>query len=73
MASTSRAASVFPLPKASVKDYLVGSQLEDALAKGEDILISYPFADGDVKDFMQAEAIWYVVPDFISYWKRLTP
>lgn len=62
MASTSRAASVFPLPKASLKDYLVGSQLDDALAKGEDIVISYPFADGDVKDFTQAEAIWYVEP-----------
>jgi actin-related protein 9 len=56
--ATSRAASVLPHSKAGVKDYLVGSQLDDALARGEDIVVSFPFADGDVKDFIQAEAIW---------------
>lgn len=58
LASTSRATSVLPNSKVGVKDYLVGTQLDDALARGEDIVVSYPFADGDVKDFIQAEAIW---------------
>jgi hypothetical protein len=61
-ASTSRASS---LPQqfatsAKVNDYLVGAQLDEALAAGQDILISWPFADGDVRDWTQAEAIWYV-------------
>ena len=34
------------------KDYLVGSQMDDALARGEDIVVSYPFAEGDVEDFI---------------------
>lgn len=61
MASTSRADSTFPrafAARAAVKDYLVGSQLDDALAKGDDLVLSYPFADGDIKDFTQAEVIW---------------
>ncbi|KAJ3720941.1 actin-related protein [Lentinula raphanica] len=45
-------------PNASVNDYLVGTQLDDALAAGQDIAISWPFADGDVRDWTQAEAIW---------------
>ncbi|KAJ7623473.1 actin-related protein [Roridomyces roridus] len=60
LASTSRASS---LPQngqsnAAVKDYLVGSQLDEALATGADIAISWPFADGDVRDWTQAEALW---------------
>ncbi|KAF8634661.1 hypothetical protein AX17_004130 [Amanita inopinata Kibby_2008] len=50
------------VPKAAVKDYLVGAQLDEALAAGQDIIISWPFADGDVYDWTQAEAIWkYVI------------
>ncbi|KAJ3501639.1 hypothetical protein NLJ89_g9248 [Agrocybe chaxingu] len=63
-ASTSRAASVFPqtaVPSAGVKDYLVGTQLDDALASGQDIIVSWPFAEGDVSDWTQAEAIWKYV------------
>ncbi|KAH7872993.1 actin-related protein [Lentinula edodes] len=62
-ASTSRASSL-PLvapPNATVGDYLVGTQLDDALAAGQDIAISWPFADGDVRDWTQAEAIWKYV------------
>ncbi|KAJ6504873.1 actin-related protein [Mycena vitilis] len=60
LASTSRASS---LPQASqrnaaVKDYLVGAQLDEALSTETDIAISWPFADGDVRDWTQAEAIW---------------
>ncbi|KAJ7173783.1 actin-related protein [Mycena filopes] len=60
LASTSRASS---LPQngqrnAAVKDYLVGAQLDEALATDPDIAISWPFADGDVRDWTQAEAIW---------------
>ncbi|KAF9477757.1 actin-related protein [Pholiota conissans] len=61
LASTSRATSLFPqtaVPKASVKDYLVGPALDEALASGQDLIISWPFADGDVSDWTQAEAIW---------------
>ncbi|KAJ4473687.1 actin-related protein [Lentinula aciculospora] len=62
-ASTTRASSL-PLiapSNASVNDYLVGTQLDDALAAGQDIAISWPFADGDVRDWTQAEAIWKYV------------
>ncbi|KAF9078187.1 actin-related protein [Rhodocollybia butyracea] len=62
-ASSSRASSL-PLivqSNASVNDYLVGTQLDDALAAGQDIAISWPFADGDVRDWTQAEAIWKYV------------
>ncbi|KDR67987.1 hypothetical protein GALMADRAFT_257536 [Galerina marginata CBS 339.88] len=64
MASTSRAASMFPqtaVPTAAVKDYLVGTQLDEALASGQDIIVSWPFADGGVSDWTQAEAIWKYV------------
>ncbi|EGN96560.1 hypothetical protein SERLA73DRAFT_111155 [Serpula lacrymans var. lacrymans S7.3] len=63
-ASTSRASSL-PYqtnPSAKVTDYLVGAQLDEALEAGQDIAISWPFADGDVRDWIQAEAIWkYVI------------
>ncbi|KZP26634.1 actin-like ATPase domain-containing protein [Athelia psychrophila] len=45
-------------PSAKVNDYLVGAQLEEALAAGQEIIVSWPFADGDVRDWVQAEAIW---------------
>ncbi|KAJ6624957.1 actin family [Mycena sp. CBHHK59/15] len=62
-ASTSRAS---PLPQngqrnATLKDYLVGTQLDEALSTDPDIAISWPFADGDVRDWTQAEAIWKYV------------
>lgn len=44
-----------------MNDYLVGAQLDEALSAGQDILVSWPFADGDVRDWVQAEAIWCVV------------
>ncbi|KAI5894960.1 actin-like ATPase domain-containing protein [Schizophyllum commune H4-8] len=43
----------------AVSDYLVGKELEEALSNGQDnIQVSYPFADGDIGDWTQAEAIW---------------
>ncbi|KAF7309637.1 hypothetical protein MIND_00334800 [Mycena indigotica] len=42
----------------NVKDYLVGTQLDDALAAAADILVSWPFAEGPIKDWVQAEALW---------------
>jgi hypothetical protein len=61
-ASTSRLSSLPQQPKtnAAVNDYLVGAQLDEAITAGQDLLISWPFADGDVRDWTQAEAIWYV-------------
>ena len=62
-ASTSRAASAAPQPQVlKVTDYLVGRQLDDAIAAGQELVISWPFAEGEIKDFMQAEALWYVDP-----------
>ncbi|KAF8629082.1 hypothetical protein AX15_003576 [Amanita polypyramis BW_CC] len=64
IASSSRLSTLpqHSAPNASVKDYLVGTQLDEALAAGQDILISWPFADGDVRDWTQAEAIWkYII------------
>lgn len=61
-ASTSRASSLpqQSAPLAKVNDYLVGVHLDEALAAGQDIFISWPFADGDVRDWTQAEAVWYI-------------
>lgn len=60
-APNSRATSALPQPlKAAVTDYLVGTQLDEAIAAGQDVIISWPFAKGDVVDWTQAEAIWYV-------------
>ncbi|KAH9888940.1 actin-like ATPase domain-containing protein [Cubamyces lactineus] len=44
-----------------VTDYLVGSQLDEALATDQDITVYWPFANGDVSDFIQAEALWKYV------------
>ncbi|TFK89166.1 actin-like ATPase domain-containing protein [Polyporus arcularius HHB13444] len=52
-ASTSNATS-----SAKVTDYLVGTQLDEALAAGQDLIVSWPFAEGDVSDYTQAEALW---------------
>lgn len=49
-------------PSAKVTEYLVGAQLDEALASGQDIDVFWPFADGDVSDWTQAEALWYVHP-----------
>ncbi|KAI0305915.1 actin-like ATPase domain-containing protein [Multifurca ochricompacta] len=60
--SNSRAASAIPQSQhLKVTDYLVGPQLDDALAAGQDIIVSWPFAEGQIKDFMQAEALWKYV------------
>ncbi|KAJ7460618.1 actin-related protein [Mycena latifolia] len=63
LASTSRASSQPQNGQrtVAVKDYLVGAQLDEALSADPDIAISWPFADGDVKDWTQAEAIWKYV------------
>lgn len=50
----------FKDPKAQPHDYLVGTQLEEAIAAGQDIIVSWPFADNDVFDMTQAEALWCV-------------
>ena len=41
-----------------VGDYLVGKQLEDALANGQDISIIQPFTSNAITDYVAAEAIW---------------
>ncbi|KAH9975912.1 actin-like ATPase domain-containing protein [Lactifluus volemus] len=59
--SNSRAASAAPqLQSLKTTDYLVGPQLDDALAAGQEITVSWPFADGQISDFMQAEVLWYL-------------
>ncbi|EJD07496.1 actin-related protein [Fomitiporia mediterranea MF3/22] len=54
--STSKAHSQ---PK--VNDYLVGRQLDEALAAGMDVVVSWPFEDGGIKDYVAAEALWKYV------------
>ncbi|KAH8116398.1 actin-related protein [Phellopilus nigrolimitatus] len=44
--------------KPHLNEFLVGRQLDDALAAGQDIAVYWPFADGNIKDFCGAEAIW---------------
>jgi actin-related protein 9 len=69
--SNSRAASAAPQPhNLKVTDYLVGPQLDDALAAGQEITVSWPFVDGQINDFMQAEALWYVVFHFFKKKKK---
>ncbi|KAJ8094626.1 hypothetical protein PM082_010632 [Marasmius tenuissimus] len=48
-------------PNVSVNDYLVGTQLDEALASGQEIALSWPFADGGVRDWTQVEALWKYV------------
>ncbi|KAF9221374.1 actin-related protein [Gyrodon lividus] len=59
-ASSSRVSSLpfHASTTAKINDYLVGSQLDEALEAGQDILVSWPFADGDIRDWTQAEVIW---------------
>lgn len=38
-----------------VSEYLVGAQLDNALAAGEDIALFWPFGDGRINDMLQAE------------------
>lgn len=52
---------------AKVTDYLVGSQLDEALAAGQEVDIFWPFEDGDVKDWTQAEALWCVTWPILLY------
>ncbi|KAI0077726.1 actin-like ATPase domain-containing protein [Panus rudis PR-1116 ss-1] len=46
-----------PIP-VKVTDYLVGSQITEAIAAGQDIVTFEPFAEGDIADWTQAEALW---------------
>ncbi|KIL00735.1 hypothetical protein PAXRUDRAFT_7955 [Paxillus rubicundulus Ve08.2h10] len=59
-ASSSRASSLpfHTNTTAKANDYLVGSLLDEALEAGQDVLVSWPFADGDIRDWTQAEVIW---------------
>jgi actin-related protein 9 len=57
-ASASRASSPPRQAGPRVKDYLVGVQLDEALAAGQDIEVLWPFANGEIDDYTQAEAIW---------------
>ncbi|KAI0788794.1 actin-like ATPase domain-containing protein [Abortiporus biennis] len=55
-----------------VTEYLVGSQIDDALAAGHDLDISWPFAEGDISDWTQAEALWKYVLSNQLHFRRLT-
>ncbi|KAI0084488.1 actin-like ATPase domain-containing protein [Irpex rosettiformis] len=59
-ASGETSASTSKLPELSVKvtDYLVGAQLDEALAAGQEIDLYWPFSEGEVSDWTQAEALW---------------
>lgn len=55
----SRAPSQAP-PPAGPNDYLVGSQLDEALAAGHDITVFWPFRENTITQWAQVEAIWCV-------------
>lgn len=57
-ASTSSSKLPIPVVNAKVTEYLVGTQLDEALASGQEVDVYWPFADGDVSDWTQAEALW---------------
>ncbi|PCH44390.1 actin-like ATPase domain-containing protein [Wolfiporia cocos MD-104 SS10] len=59
--STSHSSSANLIAHAKVTDYLVGSQLDEALASGQDVLVFWPFANADIADWTQAEALWKYV------------
>jgi actin-related protein 9 len=66
MAASSRAGSLISTRNRSINDYVVGKQLNDLLAAGEDLEIVWPFANGEVSDWVAAEALWYETALFIS-------
>jgi actin-related protein 9 len=52
--SNSRAMSAAPqLQSLKVTDYLFGLQLDGALAAGQEVTVSWPFIDGQIRDFLQ--------------------
>ncbi|KAG8895808.1 hypothetical protein FRB99_000346 [Tulasnella sp. 403] len=56
------ASSSLPLPKGlRPSNYLVGHLLDEAIAAGEDVELWWPFDNGSVKDWTQAEALWKYV------------
>lgn len=65
-ASTSKQA---PPPKGlRPSNYLVGRQLDQALADGEDLEVYWPFEEGKIDDWVQAEALWCVHLLEIAAW-----
>ncbi|KAH7105895.1 actin-like ATPase domain-containing protein [Auriculariales sp. MPI-PUGE-AT-0066] len=58
VAASSRAGSSVLAKQRSVSEYIVGKQLDDLLAAGEDLQIVWPFANGEVSDWAAAEALW---------------
>jgi len=54
-----------PLPDAKASDYLVGSQLDEALVAGENIEVYWPLeGDDDIQCWPQVEALWCVTSMF---------
>ncbi|KZT53406.1 actin-like ATPase domain-containing protein [Calocera cornea HHB12733] len=47
-----------PTPAPRVREYLVGAQIDEAEAAGDELEYFWPFAAGDVGDWVQAEALW---------------
>ncbi|EJD48029.1 actin-like ATPase domain-containing protein [Auricularia subglabra TFB-10046 SS5] len=58
VAASSRATSSVPTRQAGINEYIVGKQLDEMLAAGEDLEVVWPFADGEVSDWAAAEALW---------------
>lgn len=54
----------------NVNDYIVGKQLDEMLAAGEDLEIVWPFKDGFVSDWTAAEALWYASFDCFASVRR---
>ncbi|CCM00369.1 uncharacterized protein FIBRA_02399 [Fibroporia radiculosa] len=67
--STSKATS--PAVGAKVTDYLVGTQLDEAVIAEQDLAIFWPFAEGDISDWVQAEALWKYVLFNLLHLRRM--
>jgi actin-related protein 9 len=65
-ASSTNGSSLTPHGTFRINEYIIGQQLDDALAAGQDLVVTYPFADGTVTDWVQAEALWYVLASVVQ-------
>ncbi|KAG8967406.1 hypothetical protein FRC03_010022 [Tulasnella sp. 419] len=57
-ASAASSSKLVPPKGLRPSSYLVGTRLDEAVANGDELEIYWPFEDGLVSDFTQAEALW---------------
>ncbi|KAG8924267.1 hypothetical protein FRC02_010544 [Tulasnella sp. 418] len=65
-ASAASSSKLVPPKGLRPSSYLVGTRLDEAVANGDELEIYWPFEDGLVSDFTQAEALWQVLVTMIT-------